>query len=321
LNRVAVSKDDYRQVYQHTWSKEPFRNLLKNLPIYMTLDDHEVDDDWHWLDTNRRWAHIPITDVLIRILNGFGPESWNLPLHRVRDALQAYWEHQGMHAPLMLLPPRLNFASQYELRPHDPGSLAYTFYYGAAAFFVMDTRTMRVRSRGYNTILGEGQWQALEEWLMAVKDTYPVKFIISSAAMLFNLFGDVARDRWSGFPKERERLLKFLAENAIEGVHVLAGDLHSGHATSAELLAPNKSIPIWEFCSTPFEQKPNPLSKLFHYRVRSRAIQGHRYHFIHRHINFGVLDVQFDSTGRPRVRFDLHYEDDDGQWKVDSAGG
>jgi alkaline phosphatase D len=316
LGKVAVSKDDYRKVYEYTWSRPSLHNLLSNLPVFMILDDHDVDDDWHWLDFDRRWAALPPWDQVSRWLKGRPPQERHLPLHRVRDALQVYWEHQGMHAPSMYLPPKRNLANQYELRPHDPGSLAYTFYYGKAAFFVMDTRTMRVRGKHGNAMLGEGQWHALEEWLLEVKDTYPVKFLVTSSALMFTMFGDFARDRWSGFKKERDRLLHFLAREGIEGVYFLAGDLHSAHAVSAQLYGPNeKRIPIWEFCSSPFEQAPNWFSKLTFVPIMSSALRKQKLHFDIDAINFGVVHVNFDDPQKPKVEFELHYENN-GMWQT-----
>ncbi|MBU2611758.1 MAG: alkaline phosphatase D family protein, partial [Chloroflexi bacterium] len=193
ISKVAANLTDYRNVYTHVWSNPHFRALLKNLPAFMTLDDHEVDDDWRWTDSRRRWASIPWWDQAVRWLKGHPPEEWYLPHHRVRDALQAYWEHQGMHAPAMTLPPELNYAGQYKLREQDPGSLAYTFTYGAAAFFVMDTRSMRVQGRSGKTMLGEGQWQALEDWLRAVKDDFPLKFLVTSCSALYSMWTDIPR--------------------------------------------------------------------------------------------------------------------------------
>lgn len=319
IAKVAANLTDYRNVYTHVWSNPHFRALLKNLPAFMTLDDHEVDDDWRWSDARRRWASIPWWDQVVRWLKGRPPEEWYLPHHRVRDALQAYWEHQGMHAPAMTLPPELNYAGQYKLREQDPGSLAYTFTYGAAAFFVMDTRSMRVKGRSGKTMLGEGQWQALEDWLRAVKNDFQLKFLVTSCSALYSMWTDIPRDRWSGFPEERDRLLRFIGGNDIQGVYLLAGDLHSAHAISAECGPRRNPVRIWEFCSTPFEQDTNPLSRWMYIPILSGAVRKQKVHFVVTNNNFGVVRVEFPAQGQPQVRFDLHYEDK-GEWKVKTAG-
>jgi hypothetical protein len=126
---------------------------------------------------------------------------------------------------------------------------------------------------------------------------------------------DIAADRWSAFPAERQRLLKFLAENEIEGVHILTGDLHSGHAVSAQLKCPGgRRLPIVEFCASPFEQRSVWLS--FGYiPVFSRWLTRAKRHFYRAYPNFGIIQVNFDSP-KPSVTFTLHYRA--GEWKTSS---
>lgn len=308
LGHISCTLEDYRQVYEHTWSHEPFRRLLANLPAYMTLDDHEVDDDWTWADFDRNRGQIPIWNRLERRLKGLPAETQTLSLSRVRAALQAYWEHQGMHARGYLNFPRLTSEGRYALTPDDRGSLAYSFNYGGAAFFVLDTRSMRVKkSRRNRSMLGYGQWQALEDWLMGVKDEYPVKFIVSSCALLYRMWADLPRDRWTGFPRERHRLLSFLANRNIEGVYLLTGDLHSGHAVQADLQCPDGCLrPLWEFCSSPFEQKSNWLAPFAYLPLFGEPLKNQRLHFTCTDYNFGVVRVDFSDPESPRVRFELH---------------
>jgi phosphodiesterase/alkaline phosphatase D-like protein len=310
LGYVARTLDDFRVVYHHFWSVSPFRNLFKSLPAFMTLDDHEVDDDWTWTDHTRTQAQIPIWNRLIRWFRRRAHLEWHIPVEAVRNALQAYWEHQAMHGPHFIDPPDIDQQGRYRLTPEDTGSFAYTFNFGAAAFFVLDTRTRRVKSRRAVTMLGEGQWQALENWLLAVKDDYPVKFLVSSASLLFDLWLDIARDRWSGFPEERRRLLSFIAAHGIEGVYLLTGDLHSAHAVSAGLYGPGGStIPIYEFCSSPFEQSPNWFTSRTYHPLRSLPLKHQAVKFIVPQTNFGVVRVSFSGSGKPEVAFNLYGED------------
>lgn len=307
IGKIACTLEEYRAVYQYTWSRPDFRQLLLNLPVFMTLDDHEVDDDWRWTNRNRQQAYIPWWDKLQRWLKRRPSLERDIPLKRVQDALQAYWEHQGMHAPPFHLPPRLNSDGQYELIPGDPGSLAYSFNFGAAAFFVLDTRSMRIRNRRERIMLGEGQWLALESWLRAVKDRFPVKFLITSCSMLYPMWLDIPEDRWAGFPKERDRLLNFLANEGIEGVHLLAGDLHTAHAVRTDLYSPDgREIPLWEFCSSPFEQQPSKFTKYTYLPLRGGSIKNsERLCWIPQN-NYGVVRVDFPEAAAPGVRFELY---------------
>ena len=307
IGKIACTLDEYRAVYQYTWSRPDFRRLLLNLPVFMTLDDHEVDDDWRWIDRNRQEAYIPWWVKLQRWIKRRPANERDIPLKRVQDALQAYWEHQGMHAPPFHLPPRLNSDGQYGLITDDPGSLAYSFTFGAAAFFVLDTRSMRVRNRHERIMLGEGQWQALESWLLAVKDRYPIKFLISSCSMLYPMWLDIPEDRWAGFPQERDRLFHFLASEGIEGVYLLTGDLHTAHAVRSNLYGPEGlDIPLWEFCSSPFEQQPSRITKKTYLPLRGGPIKNSERFFWNAEKNYGVVRVDFPDAGRPRVNFELY---------------
>jgi hypothetical protein len=213
-----------------------------------------------------------------------------------------------MHAPSFHKYPKFDQTGLYTLAHDDPGSLAYSFTFGAAAFFVMDTRTRRVRSREEKkTILGDKQWEALEGWLLSVKEAYPVKFLVTSSALLMSLWIDFVYDRWGGFRSERSRLINFLADNDIEGVYLLSGDLHSAHAVSADLKGPRgRLIPVWEFCSTPFEQDPNWLAKYtFDPRPYGRIKRLQR-HFSLAQPNFGIVRVNFPNAGQPQVSFEVY---------------
>jgi alkaline phosphatase D len=309
LGKIACTLDEYRAVYAYTWSRPPFRAALASLPAFMTLDDHEVDDDWHWVNNDRQWAHVPPWDRFERWLKGRPYQERHVSRQRAQDALQAYWEHQVMHAPSFIVPPHINPAGQYSLSPGDRGSLAYTFNFGGAAFFVMDTRSQRMRNLRQYAILGPAQWEALEKWLLEVKDTYPVKFLVTSSAVLFNLATDIPADRWSGFPRERARLLSFLADHGIEGVYLITGDLHSAHAIRAELKDPTgKALPLWEFCSSPFEQQPNWLARLAYWPLRHKPVKRQELLFCVDQCNFGVVKVDFTDAAKPRVRYELYGE-------------
>ena len=308
IERVAQTLEDFRDVYAHVWAHKHFRNLLMNLPAFMTLDDHEVDDDWAWTDSTRSEAKIPLWDKVIRRIHGRPAEECHIPVSKVQAALQAYWEHQGMHSPHFELPLQVEGAT-YTFQESDPGSLAYTFEFGAAAFFVLDTRTMRVKGKNERTMLGKGQWAALKEWLIRVNDQYPVKFLVSSCAVLFDMWADIARDRWAGFPEEREHLLHFLAANEIEDLFILTGDLHSAHAIHVNLYGPTgEDIPLWEFCSTPFEQNQNWLAKRTYIKLTSDVVKSQDLRFVYLGNNFGVIDVAFNDDGKPKVTYTLHNE-------------
>jgi phosphodiesterase/alkaline phosphatase D-like protein len=304
----AASLEDYRNVYQYTWSNPAFHKLLKNLPAFMTLDDHEVDDDWRWKDPNRINATFSIYSRFMRWLHARPHQEHVLNLERVRNALKAYWEHQGMHAPLMSLPPGIDSEGKYTFERHHPGSFAYSFTYGAAAFFVLDTRTMRVKNWRANRMLGDGQWNILKQWLLKVRDEYPVKFLVSSSSILYSMFGDFLGDRWSGFRADRDTLLHFIGDNHIDNLYILAGDLHSSHHMTAECGPLNSPVLIQEFCSTPFEQVCNKYARLLYMSIKTGAVHHPQRHFVVTKPNFGVVQVRFQGR-TPLVDFSIYGTD------------
>ncbi len=314
LGKAAFSVDEYRSVYAHTWSHPLFRRTFSTLPVFMIMDDHEVDDDWRWLDPSRTRMYIPWWDRISRTARGCEPDEVSMNTQKVRNALQAYWEHQAMHAPAQEYPLELTSQGQYSLSPGDDGSLAFSFTAGAAAFFVMDTRTMRSRAlwpwkQKSATILGEGQWHALESWLISVKDTHPVKFLVSSSSVLFDMWLDITRDRWSGYRMDRDRLLRFLAAERIEGVHILSGDLHSSHALRIDLTSPGQQpVRVWEFCSSPLDQKTNWLAKTVYKKLRHPLVTEQVCEFILDKNNFGVVQVKYGQDGHPQVGYKLYGE-------------
>ncbi len=305
INKLAITTAEYRQVYAHTWSRPPFQNLLKNLPAFMILDDHEVDNDWHWDDITKRWASLPLYEVSSRWLKRRPKDERFLTIHRARDAMEAYWEHQGLHGPAPIDPLRLDPSGRFAIHESD-GSLAYQFVVGAASFFVMDVRTSRIKMRNHYHIMTERQWQALEKWLLEDRKKFPVKFLVSSSSVLFDMFGDFTRDRWGGFRGDRNRLLNFIAEHSIENLFILTGDLHAGHAIEVALSTPvGQPLTLWEFCASPFEQSHNTLAWT-NIRTWSPAVKAYKRHFSAPVNNYGVVGVEFSENEKPVVSFSLH---------------
>jgi len=304
INKLAITTAEYRQVYAYTWSRPPFQNLLKNLPAFMILDDHEVDNDWHWDDITKRWASIPFYEQFLRRIKRRPKDELFLTIHRARDAMEAYWEHQGIHGPAPIDPLRLDSSGRFAIHESD-GSLAYQVTFGAASFFVLDVRTSRIKIRGQYNIMTERQWQLLEKWLLEDREKYPVKFLVSSSSVLFDMFGDFTRDRWGGFRSERNRLLKFIADNKIENLYILTGDLHCGHAIEVTLSTPEKEpLTLWEFCASPFEQSPNKLAWT-NIKTQSPAVKTYKRHFSTPENNYGVVSVDFPENGKPTVVYSI----------------
>ena len=310
IDKISVTLEDYRKVYRYSWSRPVLQHLLANFPAFMIMDDHDVEDDWCWVDLERFTATIPWWNRLKRWWNRIPLEERQFPRQRVQAALKAYWEHQAMHGPPLLNSPSLDDVGRYDLSSPQTGGLDYSFEYGSAAFYVLDTRTQRVKNRRQRIMLSEIQWNSLENWLVAVKDAFPVKFIVSSGAILYRFFLDIPADRWSGFAKDRDRLLGLLAKHNVQGVYFLTGDLHAAHALQADYPSSNGSTHrFWEFCSTPFNQQPNKTSGTLFNPFRFWQLENLHLEFRVAANNYGIIRVDFSSGEQAQVQFEVYGED------------
>lgn len=93
-----------------------------------------------------------------------------------------------------------------------------SFRWGQAAeIFILDVR--QYRNPAKNTMLGAAQKQWLLDGLARSSATF--KFIATPVPMAGG-----GRDRWDGYPKERQDLFTFIKERKIGGVVFLSADLH-----------------------------------------------------------------------------------------------
>ncbi|WFP51143.1 alkaline phosphatase D family protein [Methylomonas sp. EFPC3] len=192
LNKLYEYKnfDALCEIYRKSFQLPHIANLMRSVPTYMILDDHEIRNDWS-KDQMRSEAD-----------SGF---------YAMR--MRAYASYQHLH------------------NPDTPnGQFWYSFAKGPFAFFVMDTRTLRINDAnavGGKTLLGREQLNAFFDWLHQNRNA-PVKFVVSSVPFFPdpkpNKGGD---DKWAGFNDERSMILEFIRVEGISDVVFLSGDVHN----------------------------------------------------------------------------------------------
>ncbi|MDQ1919285.1 alkaline phosphatase D family protein [Massilia pseudoviolaceinigra] len=198
--------DRYVRPYEKLFANRHVKSVMRRLPTFMMLDDHEIMDNWEPL------AHARQVDP-------------NLTAGR-----SGYLRFQRTNA----LVPSLGTAQA----PHvlETGTPLHGF-----PFFIADTRTERTaRSAsmaGCASIMSERQFKLLLAWLLAQHeaDADRPKFIASPSILVPRRLrathgGPGAHclrsDAWDGYPASMQRLLAHIGGHGIGNVVFLSGDEH-----------------------------------------------------------------------------------------------
>lgn len=198
LNFFAPDRE-YQQIlakYRVAFSQPHISRLMANLSIYMTLDDHEIEDNW---PKKKRSGD----DALYK------------------NAITAYELYQASHSPVFEL------LDDGRVSRH-PKHYWYQFTDGDIEWFVTDSRTRRNLSADDRRILDVEQEYALCQWL--IHSPARVKMVVTSV-MFFPDARHDGDDAWAGFPGQRLRLLETIRTHRIRNVVFISGDVH-GSLTS-----------------------------------------------------------------------------------------
>jgi alkaline phosphatase D len=147
----------------------------------------------------------------------------------------------------------------------------------AAELFVLDTRQYRDETTG--TILGAAQMRWLLDAL--AKSDARFKFICTSVPI-----SGPNRDKWGGFPEDRDRLLGTIAKQKIRGVIFLSSDVHYAAVARVGNMKEIITGPL----GAPFG-KGNPNEKRFEY-------------FNKQQFNYGLVNVR-GSGAQPHVEIEI----------------
>ncbi|MDJ0878948.1 MAG: alkaline phosphatase D family protein [Halieaceae bacterium] len=196
------SVDEYLKRYRQVFSQKHIAGLMAEVPTYMTLDDHEIEDNWPTHSSQRDYVT------------------------KFPAAMHAYQTYQTSHSPLH---PVVNGRVD-----SPPDYLWYTHSDGCCNFFVMDTRTERRVLEGDPAIISDEQMEALLEWLSS--DPSKVKVVVTAVPF----WESDSEDKWEGFLAQRDQILEHIDTLGIRRVLFLSGDVHA--SMSSELELPNSKI-------------------------------------------------------------------------------
>lgn len=198
LNFIAPDTriDQFLSRYRMAFSQDGIRAAMAQVPTYMILDDHEIEDNWPEKATQQ--------DRLV------------LYPH----AVHAYQIYQCSHSPV--------FTSDGKGRIEGtPNRFWYQFRDGCADVFVMDSRTERVVTENERRMIGKEQMDALLTWLKTPNDGR-VRFVVTSVPV-FPDFESDRIDKWQGFAQQRASILDFITANRIDKVVFVSGDVHCSY--------------------------------------------------------------------------------------------
>lgn len=210
---AALTLDDYRAKYRQMRGDPNVQALASATAALVGWDDHEVYNDYAGTDpaltpAQRDGAYRAFFEYMPIRPQGLDGDGYRT-YRRVR------W---GALAEFFLLDGRQyrEVSAEAECGGNpDPDGFALGLL----------TRDAECRDvlRGPRTMLGEAQWAWLLDGLAGSTACY--KFIVNSVPMSY--VGVAPYDRWDGYDAERKGLLEFIDRNRIEGVVILATDIHA----------------------------------------------------------------------------------------------
>jgi len=281
-SRKRPTLKQYRRSYREIWFEDEWTQYMFRLcPHYMAIDDHDIVDNYARDFEPRQ----PSTS--------FKPRGIR---KRICDRIKP---PEGKRTPESYSVPALQTYREY-VNPRHPGTtrddLHYEYQHGDTQFFVMNTRTERVKgaSKGDKApaepqMIGARQMRHFTEWLE--KHSGKLKFVVTSVPFIAQVratsdedrahqktgSNEQSLDKWSGEPfrKQREEIIDFIHERGIRNLIFLAGDMHCCYHATMRVGHPQESSTIHELAGGPI------------YQLRT----GHRSHF------FSLYESRTQETG------------------------
>jgi alkaline phosphatase D len=232
---VASTLDTYRLRYSQYKRDPDLQAAHRAAPWVVTLDDHEVQNDWA-AGVGERGA--------------VGPAF----LARRAAAFEAFYEHMPLRRTSVPSGPDMQL-----YRRLDWGRLA--------SFHVLDTRQYRsrlacgrpscdpIREDPRRTITGAEQ----ERWLLHGLATSPATWQVLAQQVIFTYLDrdpgpstDFSGGDWNAYPAERQRVLDALVRQRVRNPMVLTGDAHQHLASDlkTDFADPDSAVVGSEFVGT-----------------------------------------------------------------------
>ena len=228
FNPDKTVRQFYRR-YQDAFSQPHIRELMSRVPTYMTLDDHEIEDNWPAKATEKDWKTL-------------------FPI-----AIHAFQAYQLSHGP--------NIPIRRGRLVGTPDHFWYDYTDGCCDVFVTDSRTERYLGDSYGgrEMISRQQMNKLKRWLK--DESGRVKIIVTSVPFVPDSASEENPDKWSGFQEQRQEILRHIARHHVQKVVFFSGDVHASF--SGELVSPSNLKIITVVSSAFFWPYPHPSARRF----------------------------------------------------------
>jgi choline dehydrogenase-like flavoprotein/pimeloyl-ACP methyl ester carboxylesterase len=205
----TASSDRYVLPYENWLQLDPVRDVLRQVPTFMMLDDHEIRDNWE-----------PIAQSDIAHDN------------MLKHGRASYLTYQRANGPPILAKGTTQFPLWHCAMP------------GGLPFFFADSRTDRqvrtVEQIQHARMMGPDQFRELTDWLKTTyRDPTLPRFVVSSAILLprkrresGDLTNAIRSDSWQGYPATFHELLAHIADTGACNLVFLSGDEHQSCVAS-----------------------------------------------------------------------------------------
>lgn len=238
-------------------SKPSFQNLKASVPIIATWDDH----DFGWNDSGR---HYPHKEESKAIFMEFFDEPTDSERRNRPGIYTSYTYPLGEKTLQVILLDTRTFRDDLRWRGDAPEAESPFFYQVDYLPY----------EEADSTLLGETQWQWLEEALQQPAD---IRIIGSSTQFGIEYNGYEA---WANFPHEQQRFLDLIKSTQANGVLFLSGDVHYAELSRQEF---EGQYPIYDFTSSGLSSTWD-FATLNRHRIEGPIMDNH----------FGLLSIQYD---------------------------
>ena len=264
--------DTLKKKYLKLSNKLSFQNLIKNIPVIATWDDH----DYGWNDIGK--------DYLLKkeskevFLNFFG--VCDSSMRRDHDGIYHSYFYQIKDKIIQII--------LLDLRTFRDDLTNYNGEFKADKRYNFYKQDYAPNYDKNITILGKKQWSWLENELKINAD---VRIIGSSTQFGVEWNG---YETWENFPKEKQKMIDLIKNTNANNLFFISGDVHYSEISKIE----TEFYPLYDFTSS-------GLSSTWHFatpnknRIEGPIMDNH----------FGLITIDFTETNNEFVKFenwDIH---------------